>query len=80
MEASRLIREKATDPRWNTANGSIDIDPQSRMFDPFSKDHPPLPPDDPTSHQLMHHVDRKEGYPHWHSNGDTNQVENPITS
>jgi len=78
MEASRLIREKATDPRWNTAEGSIDIDPQSRMFDPFSADHPPIPPDDATSHQFMHNVDRKEGYPHWHANGDTNHVENPV--
>ena len=78
LEASRLIREKATDPRWNSADGTIDIDPQSRMFDPFSQDHPPIPPDDETSHQFMHNVDRKEGYPHWHSNGDTNYVENPI--
>ena len=78
MEASRLIREKATDPRWNSADGSIDIDPQSRMFNPFSADHPPIPPDDRTSHQFMHHVDRKEGYPHWHSNGDTSYVENPV--
>ena len=78
MEASRLIREKAVDRRWNTAQGTIDIDPQSRMFDPFSKDHPPIPPDDPASHQLMRNVDQKEGYPHWHSNGDTNHVENPV--
>ena len=78
MEARRLIREKATDARWNTADGTIDIDPQSRMFDPFSQDHPPIPPDDATSHQFMRNVDRKEGYPHWHSNGDTNHVENPI--
>ncbi len=78
MEASRLIRQKATDPRWNTADGKIDIDPQSRMFNPFSQDHPPIPPDDATSHQFMHVVDQKEGYPHWHANGDTNHIENPV--
>ena len=48
-EAKRLIREKSQDPRWATATGNVDIDPQSRMFDPFSADHPPIPPDDPAS-------------------------------
>ena len=77
-EAQRLIREKSFDPRWNTSqDGGIDIDPMSRMFDPFSSDHPPLPPDDPSSHQLMHRINGHRGYPHWHANGDTNFVENP---
>lgn len=76
-EAKRLIRQKSVDPRWNTATGEINIDPQSRMFDPFSSDHPPIPPDDASSHQLMHCVDDKPGYPHWNANGDTNFVENP---
>lgn len=76
-EARRLVMEKTQDPRWNTADGSVEIVPQSRMFNPFSADHAPLPPDDPHSHQLMHHVDDREGYPHWHSNGDTDYVENP---
>ena len=77
-EARRLILEKANDPRWNSSDGNIDIDPQSRMFDPFSADHPPIPPDDPASHQFMRVVDGKKGYPHWHANGDTNYVENPV--
>jgi len=69
-EANRLIREKSVDPRWNgTKDAGIDIDPMSRMFDPFSSDHPPLPPDDPSSHQLMHRVNGHRGYPHWHANG-----------
>ena len=76
-EAQRLIREKSVDARWSTADGTIDIDPQSRMFDPFSSDHPPIPPDDASSHQFMHRVDGKEGYPHWHANGDSNFVEAP---
>lgn len=78
VEARRLILEKAVDPRWNTADGSIEIDPQSRMFNPFSQDHPPIPPDDAASHQFMHRVDGKDGYPHWHANGDTNYVESPV--
>ncbi len=76
-EAQRLITEKANDPRWDNADGSIEIDPQSRMFNPFSSDHPPIPPDDAASHQFMHSVDGKPGYSHWHANGDTDHVENP---
>ena len=77
-EARRLIQQKSDDPRWNnSADGGIEIDPQSRMFDPFSQDHPPIPPDDPASHRLMQCVDGKRGYPEWHANGDTSHVENP---
>ena len=76
-EAQALIVQKACDPRWNLQDTTITVDPQSRMFDPFSLDHPPIPPDDPTSHQLMQRVDGKAGYRHWHANGDTSHVENP---
>ena len=76
-EARRLIAEKTLDPRWDSADGSLEIAPQSRMFNPFSSDHAPLPPDDPESHKLMHYVDGREGFPHWHANGDTDHVENP---
>ena len=76
-DAKRLITEKAGQ-RWASATGDIEISPLSRMFDPFSADHPPLPPDDPTSHKFLHEVDNKPGYPHWHSNGNTNAVANPV--
>lgn len=76
-EALSLIREKSCDPRWGQFDPAIDIDPRSRMFDPFSADHPPLPPDDPESHRLMEFTDCKPNYPHWHANGDTQYVENP---
>jgi hypothetical protein len=77
-EARRLIAEKSCDPRWNSADGSLAIVPESRMFNPFSSDHAPLPPDDPESHKLMNCVDGREGFPHWHANGDTDHVENPM--
>ncbi|MCH2180761.1 MAG: hypothetical protein MK108_02030 [Mariniblastus sp.] len=77
-EAQRLIREKQNDPRWScTSDGTILINPESRMFDPFSQDHPPMPPDDPTSHKLMECVDGHPGYPLWGANGNTNYVVNP---
>ncbi len=76
-EVYALIRQKANDPRWDLPNTTIEVMPQSRMHDPFSADHPPLPPDDPASAKLMQVVDDKPGYPLWHANGDTDYVENP---
>ena len=42
--------------RWRSARRRaqfrIDVDPKSRMFDPNSPDCPPMPPDDPISHQV----------------------------
>jgi hypothetical protein len=55
----------------------IDVDPKSRMFDPNSPDCPPMPPDDPISHQLMHCVDCKPGAPCWRHAGKTPYVDNP---
>lgn len=54
---------------------TIQVDPASRMFDPFSPDCPPMPPDDPDSHRLMHCVDGKCGFPCWHRNGDVPLVD-----
>ncbi len=76
-QAYALLREKATHPHWPLERVSIDVDPRSRMYDPFNPDRPPMPPDDPVSHQFMHYVDGKKGYPRWHANGDTPFVENP---
>jgi hypothetical protein len=55
----------------------IDVDPRSRMYDPTSPDCPPMPPDDPTSHQLMHCVDCKPGSPCWRHMDTTPYTENP---
>ena len=76
-EAMAILREKTTDPRWALSNYSVEPDATSRMYSPFSQDHPPMPPDDPTSAQLMEVVDGKPGYPHWHAQGDTPYVQNP---
>lgn len=76
-EARQMVIEKKTDPRVIAADGDLAIDAASRMFDPFSQDHPPIPPDDPESQKLMNCVDGRSGYPHWHANGDTAWVENP---
>ncbi len=75
-EAACLIEQKSRDPRWDTASGNVAVDASSRLFDPFCPDHIPLPPDDPTSHQLMHCVDCKPGYPCWHADGRQSKIEN----
>ncbi len=76
-DAYALVQQKANNPHWRLDRYGIEIDPRSRMFDPFDPDQPPMPEDDPTSHQLMHHVDGKKGYPWWHRNGDTDFDQNP---
>lgn len=76
-DAYAIVHEKAMNPHWDLPRQTIEIDPRSRMFDPFDRDRPPMPLDDPTSHQLMHYVDDKKGYPRWHENGDSAPAENP---
>jgi outer membrane protein TolC len=75
-DAYQLIAEKQQSD-WGVENVVIDVAPESRMYDPNSIDAPPMPPDDPDSHRLMHCVDCKAGYACWHQNGDTDSVENP---
>lgn len=77
FEAGDLIAEKSNHPHWQIEYRSPYVDPRSRMFDPFDPDCPPMPPDDPASHELMHFVDGKKGYPNWHRNGETPFVANP---
>ena len=76
-EVYQLVGRASEDPRWPLDQFTIEPDPQSRMFDPFCSDLPPMPPDDPTSHQLMHCVDCKPGWPCWSCYGKTSSVENP---
>lgn len=77
QEAYYLIDEKVADSCEKTAPYRIEIDPTSRMFDPFNPDRPPMPDDDPVSNRYMRMVDRKKGYPLWEANGRTNTAENP---
>lgn len=74
-DAYAAVVEKIDDAQ--VALPEIDIVPtsESRLFDPFHPDCSPLPPDDPTSHNLMHYVDGKRGYPKWHQFGEASAVE-----
>ncbi len=76
-EVQCLVESGSRDPRWPLKNYTINADPRSRFYDPDNADCPPMPVDDPTSHLLMHCVDCKKGYKHWHDHGDTRYAENP---
>lgn len=76
-EAYDAIAERNYDPRWQAADYSIDIDPRSRYFDPYSPDCSPMPQDDPASHQYMQMVDGIKGWKHWYDNGERMELENP---
>ena len=76
-EAYDAIAERNDDPRWRTADYSIEIDPRSRYFDPCDPDHPPMPQDDPASHEYMLRVNGMKGWEHWDDNSVRAELENP---
>jgi len=77
-DAYCAIAERNGDPRWAAESVNIDMDPRSRFFENENVDCPPIPIDDPASHQYMHRVDGKRGWKHWHRNGERVELENPI--
>ena len=77
QEANCLVDAKAAAVGIDSTPLRIDIDPQSRMFDPNPADCEPMPPDDPTSHRLMQCVDCKKGSRCWRCLPKTGLVENP---
>ncbi len=76
-EVACLVHQNAEDPRWRLQNYTIEEDPRSRHYDPWNRDFPPMPPDDPASHRYMHCVNGMHGDERWHEYGDIEQLENP---
>ncbi len=76
QDAYNVIAERNGDPRWQADDYSIEIDSRSRYFDPYDPDLPPMPPDDPASHQYMLQVDGKKGWEYWNNNGQRQELEN----
>jgi hypothetical protein len=76
-EVNCVIDNKAVAVGEAPGRYRIDVDPRSRMYDGNNPDCPPMPPDDPISHQLMHCVDCKPGSPCWRHSGKTPYVDNP---
>jgi len=77
QETNCLVDHKAAAVGSEPGQFRIDIDPRSRMYDPNNPDCEPMPPDDPTSHQLMNCVDCKKGSKCWKCLPRTPFVENP---
>ncbi|MGE3315110.1 MAG: hypothetical protein AB7O26_08320 [Planctomycetaceae bacterium] len=76
-EAGRIVIEKSNDDRWALDDFTIEMDSRSRFYDGSDPDYPPMPEDDPASHEFMHCVDGHRGWKHWHDHGDTAELENP---
>ena len=76
-DAYRVITERNGDPRWQSEKIGIEPDRRSRFYDVYDPDRPPMPSDDPASHEYMHLVNGKRGWEHWHDFGDRNELENP---
>ncbi len=77
-QANSLVDQKS--PPANVLPGTyrIDINPASRMFDPFDPDKEPMPPDDPTSNRYLQMVDGKRGAIRWQKLPKTPFVDNPL--
>jgi outer membrane protein TolC len=73
----QAIEERDHDPRWDLPRVSVQPAPQSRLFDPYDPDHPPLPPDDPAAYRYMERPAGHRGYPRWHKDGDAPYIEDP---
>ncbi len=69
--------EHETAPAWSVPRINITPPPESRLFDPYDPDHPPMPPDDPAAHRYMHRADGHRGWRYWHDDGDAPSVESP---
>ena len=72
-----ILDAKTLDPRWNLPRLDVEPDPLSCFFDPYNRDKPPLPLDDPSAHVYMHRVDGMKGYKGWHKFGTALSIENP---
>lgn len=76
-DAYEAISQRMTDPRWQVPRFELTPDADSRFYDQYDADTPPLPPDDPAAHAYMHCVDGMSGYKSWHKFGDSFSIENP---
>ena len=77
-DARKLAREKSTNEEWAMCNLSPYADPRSRFFDPFNRDYPPKPPDDPEAQKIMARIFGPWGMKKWAKYGNTEAITNPM--
>ncbi|MEX2139907.1 MAG: TolC family protein [Pirellulales bacterium] len=75
-DAYQAIGQKTCDPFWPLEGYTIQPSRESRFYDASDPNFPPMPPDDPAAHKLMHCVDGMCGDGCWHANGNTPYAEN----
>jgi outer membrane protein TolC len=73
----RAVDERNRDPQWALPRTDITPSPLSRLYDPFTPDHPPMPPDDPAANGYMQRANGMRGYRGWHKDGDAAWIEDP---
>src|SRR5690606_5781513 len=66
-EAYCALDQKALPAESAPGQFRVDVDPRSRMFDPFDPDVEPMPPDDPAASRYLECVDGKRGSAEWDS-------------
>jgi outer membrane protein TolC len=76
-ETYQAVAQHSDEARWPIASPYITPPPQSRLYDPFDPDHPPLPPDDPAAAYFMAWPNGIRGSRHFHDNGDAPFIEDP---
>lgn len=77
FDGYNLLSQKQFDPRWVIPRTTVEPDNRSRFYDPYDRDVPPLPPDDPAASRYMQWVNGMHGYKSWHKFGRLMSVENP---
>jgi outer membrane protein TolC len=76
-ETYQAIAEHSDEARWPIASADVTPPPPSRLFDPFSPDRPPMPPDDPAADFFMRWPNGIRGSRHFHDDGDAPFIEAP---
>ena len=72
-----IVDENNQDSRWSIDGFDITPDSRSRFYNSEDPDFPPMPPDDPSAHRLMHEAYGMNGWERWHDFGDLAHIENP---
>jgi hypothetical protein len=76
-ETYATIGQHADENRWPIASPGIIPPPESRLFDPYNPDRPPMPPDDPAADAFMVRPNGIRGSRHFHDDGDAPFIESP---
>ncbi len=75
-ETYQILADKTEASQQAIPSLSIEPASSSRLADPTDRDHPPLPPDDPIAHRVMHCPNCLRGSCSWHKDGDAPSIEN----